>query len=253
MPAQRQRRLLVVYLLTLRKILAQSDGRDKLVKVVQYFGKVLIWTHLHKPAFADSASASRVKAIVSNFSTWRKIGRLGHALEPWAELNALDLSFNSLTVFDARLKALSIINNSISLANDCVDDVICLAKIGAIDKSYAKKLEWTSSIMWYSTIFLDLHDNVQALLATTSKIRDFSATKMNDDEFETRDLERGTQALLQKRFMTTVNIAKLSLDFVFCTVDVFEPKRISDGWQAIPGFLSGLLGTYKWIVKASSS
>jgi hypothetical protein len=103
-------------------------------------------------------------ALASQFSNTRKILRLAHGVEPYLELKELiqEGPLPSLGLLmgqgtskvalqawpDRTLHCLAFINAAVSLVNDVVDDVICLAKIGAIDKSWSKRLDLPSCQLW---------------------------------------------------------------------------------------------------------
>jgi hypothetical protein len=217
----------LVKILVLRKILLLTDGRDKLMKVMQYGSKILLW----KVFIAETTPKQRLGSLANQLSTTRKLIRLGHCLEPFADSIQIlkDKNFNTT---DQKLAPL---NAALSFTNDIVDDMICLAKIGVIDKSWGSKLTPLSDRLWYSTIFIDVHANLSATRELVQK----------------RDAERSTELKLQishKIDMQYVSLVKLLADFVFCSVDVFE-LQVSPGVQHLSGFLAAILGTFKLYVK----
>lgn len=290
-----QKRKALVYLLVTQKLLAKSDGRDKIIKCIQYSGKTFLWLSVvlekYQQAKLKAITTSttsktgsgtqkktaqpapltftlRTKNVVSTFSTFRKVIRLGHAIDPGVELfedhwstvlalighqqqkDAVRLSFPQL---------LALFNCVISFINDIVDDMICLSKIGALDKKYkGPKWEKASALLWYTTIFIDGRDAFNALMENYNKERKLLSQRKsyinnNDDDKNAKaETDKQLAAVLAKRSLLYVNVSKLLCDGVFCTVDVFEPKDISDGWQAVSGLISGILGAYKHWVKASA-
>ncbi|KAI8902011.1 peroxisomal biogenesis factor 11-domain-containing protein [Globomyces pollinis-pini] len=216
-------------ILVFRKLLLLNDGRDKLLKVAQYTCKVLLWIYLT----SKSENQSKAKLIASHFSLVRKCIRLGHALEPFHE--CLEISKNPS--FKTLQEKLAPLNCMIGIANDIADDIICLSKLGAIDKSWVKKMTPYSDRLWYTSIFFDIHSN---LCDTQEHIAAYE---------NARDPEKKYKAQ-QKIFMGRVSLIKLLADFVFCSIDVFEMgDRVSDGWQAVTGLTTAVLGTYKLYVK----
>ena len=69
----------------LRRLLVHSDGRDKYLKVIQYFGKVILWLHVNKNKSKYPKLYPRLTAMNSQFSNTRKIIRLAHFLEPYSD------------------------------------------------------------------------------------------------------------------------------------------------------------------------
>jgi hypothetical protein len=148
--------------------------------VVQYFCKlVLLYAFVHPqnkirfPAIRD-----RLSHLVGAFSTARKIIRLGHAVEPYADLHPIlaATSFRSLLTGGPRRviptdNILSTLNNTLSVLNDCSDDVVCLSKIGVLDKTTGKRFEPISNWLWLTCIALDLYAGMQEVSRIVSKIK----------------------------------------------------------------------------------
>lgn len=248
-------RITTLQLSILKKVLAKTDGRDKLVKVVQYSGKLLLWLVLTKERAVANPNLYadlrlKVSNLASSFSTFRKIVRLLHAVEPisdYMELAEDDAKrkgsfLSELSFREALDRLLAYANALIGVANDIVDDVICLSKIGVLDKTLAKRYEYTSSVLWYSSILIDLYDNLSGHYNLYSKHLQAIDGPGKDEAL--------AATILEKRRMSAVNTLKLLADFVFCTVDILEPKEVSDGYQILAGLLSGGIGLYKHWLKA---
>jgi hypothetical protein len=219
----------LVRVLVIRKILLLNDGRDKILKVAQYSAKVLLWLVLME----KSVNQTRAKQIATHFSIVRKVIRLGHFLEPFSE--GLDIAKEPH--FETTAQKLAPLNVLIGIANDISDDIICLSKLGVLEKGWTERMTPYSDRLWYSSIFIDLHSN----WTETNKL-----IQKYDQESSIEQKEK----LAQKIFMARISLIKLLADFVFCTVDVFElGERVSPGWQNLSGLLAALLGTYKLYVK----
>ena len=234
LPPQRKRAKLssflkftIVKILILRKILLLTDGRDKLMKVFQYGSKILLW----KVFIKESNSKARLGSLSAQFSLTRKILRLGHCLEPFADSVQIlkDSNYNDTAQILAPLNAV------LSFINDLVDDGICLSKIGVVDKSWTSRLTPYSDRLWYSTIFIDVHANLMGMQELLAK----------------KEAEKSAELRIQisnKIFMQQLSLVKLLADFTFCSVDVFE-LPVSPGVQHLSGFLAAILGTFKLYVK----
>lgn len=216
---------IIYQLLIWRRILLLTDGRDKLLKIAQYSSKVLLWKVLTVP---KSAAQAKAKLLVSHLSLARKIIRLAHFLEPLKD--GLDL-INEKPDFSSLAAKLAPLNVVIGILNDLSDDAICLGKMGMIDSWWIEKCTPVSDRLWYMSIFIDLHSNVLDM-------------KKLEVKYLKEEDQKAKEALKQKLLMARVSFVKLMMDFIFCTVDVFQLK-VSDGVQACAGFFAALLGTYK--------
>nr|KAJ3419475.1 hypothetical protein HK105_006907 [Polyrhizophydium stewartii] len=230
-------RSVVFRMLVFRKILLLNDGRDKVLKCFQYTAKVLLWCYLTDPKRFPLAH-DRASKIAAQFSITRKIVRLGHWLESYND--HLELAKEGLFTVDASLspaertaRLLAPLSAWIGIVNDLSDDVVCIGKMGLIDKSWVKWATPISDRCWYMSIFIDLHANVTG---TRKLLRAHAAA--------TDPAERAKIA--DKLWTQRISFAKLLADFMFCTIDVFEMgDRVSDGWQAVSGLVAALLGTCK--------
>ncbi|CAG8843803.1 8127_t:CDS:1, partial [Racocetra persica] len=104
----------------LRRLLVHSDGRDKALKIIQYFGKIILWIRDPKVSKVNyyifylcyrKKSFPRLKAMTSQFGTTRKIIRLAHFLEPF--LNLLEHFTGARNI-----PCLGVFNTSANLVND---------------------------------------------------------------------------------------------------------------------------------------
>jgi hypothetical protein len=168
----------------IQKFLKELDGRDKLMKIVQYFIKILLHYHLVK--------AKHWSTITSHFSMTRKLLRLGTAIGPMREI----------APFKSSIKDTLILSNAI--VNNISDDVFCLYKLGVFGSYLGKRSEMISAYCWFAGIFIDIKENVD----TMNKLQQLESTKKNDD----LKLEQTRQ----KIFMIEVSIIKLLMDGVFC-------------------------------------
>lgn len=212
--------------LVYRKLLLLNDGRDKIMKLTQYSAKILLWLYL----IEDSKAKTRAKAIAHHMSLVRKVIRLAHFLEPFKE--AVDL-LNEPSNFQTISEKLAPLNIVAGMLNDVSDDIICLGKLGIIDKSWIHKMTPYSDRLWYFTIFLDIQSNLEQ----SSKLKSLLKTEEKS-------------AFEQKLYMNHINLMKLLCDFVFCTIDVFQLEgKVHPSYQILSGFMAAYLGTVKLYLK----
>lgn len=96
---------------------------------------------------------------------------------------------------------------------EIMDDLYLLAKIGTINSKNTRLYERQAELAWYVAILLNI------------------SSKMDKP----------------RTHAWKIDMAKLSCDFVFCTVDVFQPK-CDPSWQIVSGLLSAVFGYYKiWL------
>ncbi|KAH6583108.1 hypothetical protein BASA61_008156 [Batrachochytrium salamandrivorans] len=146
-----------------------------------------------------------------------------------------DMSLNP-TAAEINIHRLAPLNAGIGILNDVCDDVICLSKMGLLSNlspHWIQRATTLSDRCWYTSIFVDLYTAYHA------RQKLYTALAKTTDPIQ-------HQAITDKIFMQHISIAKLSMDFVFCSVDVLKiGDQVSQGVQIIPGFLSALLGTFK--------
>ncbi|CAG8811781.1 2848_t:CDS:1, partial [Gigaspora rosea] len=209
----------------LRRLLVHSDGRDKTLKIIQYFGKIILWLQASKTpkskygrlinpitflfirdkAFLSKATP-RLKAMTSQFSTTRKIIRLAHFIEPYSDLcdycSGARRTSRSSTSYEKFVHYLGSINAFLSILNDLFDDLYCLGKIDIIDKSIAKWAEPKAIKLWFFCICLDIHETFFKIYQIKNKIK-----KANSEESEKYQ---------QKLYWLNISLTKLIMDFLFC-------------------------------------
>lgn len=146
------------FLLIIKQILATTDGRDKLFKVIQYSLKMNNWLKNSKSSVA----------LISHLSLARKMIRLLHGLDPLLELNS-----DSFLNVDA-----TTINNIFSLLSDTADDVICLGKLKVFDDKWIDMATPISDRSWFITIILDIHDLLKSIQQEPTYIKKISLVKL---------------------------------------------------------------------------
>ncbi|KAI8811927.1 peroxisomal biogenesis factor 11 [Cladochytrium replicatum] len=257
-----------------RKILQLNDGRDKVLKVVQYTCKLL----LHH-AFIDASihPVERTQKFVSALSTSRRLVRLFHALEPIRDLQEHFSSLRTgkskpLTARQQIRRNLAIFASAIGIVNDISDDVVCFVKIGVLkNPATLARATIVSDRLWYTGIHIDVHEHLQQLydLNVTleqlqklarkerERIREELVVKDKVGEGEwvlkhaPTEYDKEIESVNGRIRMVKVGLVKLGADWVFCTYDVFGFGRLgwSERWQTASGFVAAVLGTYKLVVK----
>ncbi|KAF9277470.1 hypothetical protein BGZ68_009260 [Mortierella alpina] len=251
-----------------REISDVVDGRDKTIKVVQYFCKVFLWVFLSNPK-QYAVLAARMKALAKQFSTTRKVLRLGHFIDPMASVltlavtlranlrkNGLRRTLDKAPSQDWRntlRDRLGSLNNVLGFVQDISDDIYCLGVIGVLDRSFTDKAEPWSNRLWMVGVSIDLHENLQTIRDVRRQIKavEQNLTLGGSDEDEEAWRAQYTK-LSTKLHWLQVTTVKLGGDFLFCGYDNLH-CTFSDGFQAVSGFISGLAGAYKYVGKIMES
>ncbi|KAH8555381.1 peroxisomal biogenesis factor 11 [Umbelopsis sp. PMI_123] len=266
----------------LRKVLTLTDGRDKALKLIQYFIKIILHHGFIEKKRSMHASLS---ALASNFSTTRKIIRLGHIIEPAAEL--YNIAYTSPRKFPVTTKEkvdsfLRIMSLVFGIGNDLADDIYCLSKINVMPATWAKKAEPWSYRCWFTAILIDTQHMIRDIMAQQQKMKQwkikylhlaYPQTPSNDtyknndpssiptlklqdqlswiDQNDQQNLVQEWTAMQEKLFWLQVSLIKTLMDGGFCGYDLFQ-CQFSNGFQAWTGFISGALSAYKLWYKNST-
>ncbi|CAO3703170.1 unnamed protein product [Rhizopus stolonifer] len=202
-----------------QRFLKELDGRDKMMKTIQYLLKILMhykW-----------AQAKHWSTITSQFSMTRKVLRLGNAIGPLKEFSKKNTTRENLFLLNETV-------------NDLCDDLFCLYKLGWVNKKLGERAEVISAYCWFIGIMKDLNDNRKSLRKQQKSLaKKDEAIVLNRLEME------------KKVFVTEISIVKLFMDGVFCACDIWPPSN-SASVQAWSGFFSGLLAAYKLWIKFST-
>jgi len=194
----------------LRRLLVHSDGRDKYLKIIQYFGKIILWLHINKNKSKYPKLHSRLSAMNSQFSNTRKIIRLAHFLEPYSDFKEYVSGKRNLSStvhpYEKVVYYSGFINSIVGMFCDIFDDLYCLGKIGVLDKSVARRAEPIAIKLWFISIVLDIHEIIYRIWAINEK------TNKSKGKLSENDLEK----LKDKNYWLYVSLVKLSMDFLFC-------------------------------------
>ncbi|CAG8543203.1 8293_t:CDS:2 [Paraglomus brasilianum] len=218
----------------LRRMLLLSDGRDKTMKVVQYFTKIVFWLYLSDNKSKYPTLHARGSALTSQFSTTRKIIRLFHFLEPYTDFREYVIGARFLNPksppYGKVAHYLGFVNSVAGMGNDILDDLYCLGKIGILSKETARRVEPIAIAVWFVTIWLDIHELLWNVWQLKKKM---ARAKGRCSEEECKKME-------EKMFWLKHGLLKMLADLSFCGYDFFE-CTFSEGFQTITGFASGAL------------
>jgi len=171
-----------------------TEGRDKLVKLLQYTSRLIL--------LLSSRPSKRLKPFISQMSMTRKVLKLGHGIFPYNEL-----------VFDGCSTQYDLFRVLVEFVNDFWDDVYCLCRIGVFRSPRLQSLSETwANRAWMMSILIDLNglSHKRAVLArrldSTRTTQHLSVPASEDPQ----------QILKVDAFWTDLSIIKLLADFGFC-------------------------------------
>lgn len=200
-----------------------------MIKVIQYFAKVFLWLFLSNPV-QYKLLATRMKALAKQFSTTRKVLRLGHFIDPMASVLTMAVTLrtslrhhglrktldkeSSETWRDTARDRLGHLNNVLGFCQDIVDDIYCLGVIGVLDRSFTDKAEPWSNALWLVGVSIDLHENFQTIRDVKQQIKALEEKRSSDDDEE--KIRTQHTKLTTKLHWLQVSTVKLGGDFMFC-------------------------------------
>lgn len=267
----------------------QKDGKDKIIKMIQYTGRVILWidaekylrkilipqgtttkdgknsrAQLTRLAVLYLLAVKWARAIVPQFSMFRKIMRFGNWMEPihhflhvpWASRKLLAGALLSRHTLDAALE----------LYNAAFDDIYLFCKFGLF-KDRPALGPWAdmhANYSWLAAIFLAMYSEYRNLWTQQSQFTKISeeqelyaSSEDDDSPGEADEKMREKQEIVkyqlavekfkivQKRKISVLNFVKLMCDFVFCTIEVLEMHHVNPIIPTGTGLVSGTIGYYK--------
>ncbi|KAJ3177786.1 hypothetical protein HDU87_004308 [Geranomyces variabilis] len=236
----------LLHTLIIRRVLLLTDGRDKIMKCIQYFLKTVLWAELLTAKGAHPRLHNAAKQTVSHFSTARKIMRLLYWLNSLDELVSLSSPGEhpgpNATRTQVVRHRLAVLNAILGIVNGWADDVVVAGKMGIIEKPLYNTATVLADRLWWVTVIIDLHENYHAGRDLGRKLA--SARK---EAALAGGSQQKVAEIQAKASLHRVSLVKLLADFMFCSIDVFQlgDRGISDGWQAVSGLTAACLGTYK--------
>ncbi|KAI8066461.1 hypothetical protein BC940DRAFT_302932 [Gongronella butleri] len=167
--------------------------------------------------YYQRVDAKRWSGMVSQFSQTRKLLRVGHWLGTVRDMQTTHGLWQWAVLWN-------------TMGNEVADDIYCFYKMGTVDAKLGKRAEKVAIYCWFIGIWIDLHKSCLAL----------QSIRGNDEQTQ------------QKRLIARVSCAKLIMDGIFCSCDIWEPKH-SAAIQAWAGFVSGCLSGFKLWRKINAS
>jgi hypothetical protein len=172
----------------LSRILMELDGRDKTMKMTQYFIKLLLHYHI--------VYAKHWSLVTNHLSITRKLLRVGNVVHSYHTI----VDHNPLSIYDAVILCNTILNQ-------ISDDIFCFYKLDLIDGYWGLRAELLALYCWLTKSIIDIWE------ITKSRRIEQSNDKAND--------------LMGKKFFENILLIKLFMDVVFCgkSLDIYLQKK----------------------------
>lgn len=225
--------------------LAKRDGIDKLVKTFQYVGKLAHYNLQHK----NPSLAGRFKNLEVAAGLSRKAFRTGRSLT----------GFNALrrtTYPDRTLQVLAILGNGGEMVYWFFDHFLWLARVGALDNQYARRLSYISAFgEGFGYIFFMTADLIlirRGLEAEGKYERQLlQLLKVENQETErisvqVKNIKAAISAIRMQRIMSVMSIIANLSDLFIALADVDPNPFVSHTVTlGISGLASAWAGWYR--------
>jgi len=229
---------LVSVLDSLVKLLAQTAGKDKIAKLLQYGGKLVNAWALSR---AQTELAAKAKRIESAAGSARKVFRLGNELAEVQKIRAL----LKTSPIGNPLATLSLAR-SVGMYWYWVFDHLVWAANSGLAKIDGPKYAYYGSLAWcvglISTILID----IQAFKSNSYKEKALRVEQWNSGVKEGRPavVSNEMKTVLAKKNEILLNCVKNLAD-LFIAATLIRLVELSQGKIGILGLISGFIGTYQ--------
>lgn len=221
---------------SLVKLLAQTAGKDKIAKLLQYGGKLVNAWAL---ARAQTDLATKAKKIESAAGAARKVFRLGNELAEVQKIRAL----LKTSPIGNPMAALSLARSVGMYWYWLFDHLVWaantgLAKIDGPKYAYYGSLAWCVGLI--STILID----IQAFKSNANKEKALRVEQWNSGVKDKAVTSPEMKSVLAKKNEILLNCVKNLAD-LFIAATLIRLVELSQGKIGVLGLISGLIGTYQ--------
>ncbi|GHJ85879.1 hypothetical protein NliqN6_2281 [Naganishia liquefaciens] len=218
----------------LSKVVDSSNGRDKVLKSLQYAAKSYIWLFitlrrslvLPLDAQIIPSHIQRLSSATSSISLARKCLRLFGPIPPF-----------NLLIQETPLPPSAFFNCILAFLTACADDVVCLSKLGLISKRTGEWADKWANRFWLLKALADLL-KLSILRAIFPRRRPINPSPSPEELIR---LEKEKQEIWTAR--------KLMCDIVHAGYNVFRLRRGKEPIQTFTGLAAGLISTSQLLKK----
>ncbi|KAF8897369.1 hypothetical protein BD779DRAFT_1667359 [Infundibulicybe gibba] len=257
-----------------REMFLTSNGRDKAFKLIQYSIRVYLVFHtsltgsrlLRRPARPpwEVELLKRLQSTASGFSLTRKLLILFNWLAPLTAIMAQQtVPFSAEQSTETSKKTVRPFLHTVlyapppvllELVNAVADDIATYARLGLIGKRTGERAMRFADWCWMLSTLVGLVENgverqmignlqheVENRLYSESMTGATAKSKPKISKIDEKELSR-----LQKQdYWLQVTRAKLVMDLIFVSYDIFKIKRAKDTVKAFTGLAAAILSSAK--------
>ncbi|TFK76074.1 hypothetical protein BDN72DRAFT_831517 [Pluteus cervinus] len=253
-----------------KEMILTSNGRDKAFKLIQYALRVYLLFHnavtfrrLKRTAF-ELDILKRIHSAVDGLSFSRKTLLLFNWLAPLTTVLAQQsVPFSSEHNKRASQKTVRPFLHALlyapppvllELVNAIADDVATLAKLGLLSKKTGDRAGRFADWCWMLSTAVGLVENglerqINTGLQTQLENRLYSESmtgvteksKSRSSKFDEKELEK----LQRKDYWLQITRAKLVMDLIFVSYDIFRINRLREPIKAFTGLAAAILSSAK--------
>ncbi|EAU84269.2 hypothetical protein CC1G_01265 [Coprinopsis cinerea okayama7 len=255
-----------------KEMILTSNGRDKAFKLIQYSIKVYLLFHgsiarnrvLRRPKGIQLDLVKRLSDTASGLSFTRKCLLLFNWLHPLSAIRAQQATpFASESSSKSSPKPQTLLHAALyapppvllELLNAVADDLSTLSLLGLFGKKFGDRAGKFSDWCWFLSTLVGLVENgverqmitslqaeVEGRMYNESMANGASAkSKPKVSKIDEKELSR----LQRQDYWLQVTRAKLAMDLIFVSYDIFDLKRGRNSVKAFAGLTSAILSSAK--------
>lgn len=255
-----------------KEIILTSNGRDKALKLIQYSIRVYLLFHLSISSTAllkrprarfNLGLAKRLTETASGLSLARKCLLLFNWLHPLSAIRAQQQESFGSSSSPKKLQPKSFIHTALyapppvllELMNAVSDDVSTLAQLGFFGKKLGDRAGKFSDWCWFMATLVGLVENgVERQMITSLQAevegRMFNESMANGASAKSKPRvskldEKELSRLRRQNYWLQMTQAKLVMDLIFVSYDIFDLKRGRTSIKAFTGLASAVLSSMK--------
>ncbi|KAK0206248.1 hypothetical protein DFS33DRAFT_1381369 [Desarmillaria ectypa] len=263
-----------------REMILTSNGRDKAFKLIQY--SIRMYLYFHKSFTGrllrnktrspwEQGLVKRLESTVSGFSFSRKLLLLFNWLSPLTAIMAQNSAPVPFSASSSKAKPSRPLLHAIlhapppvllELVNAFADDIYALSLIGLLGKRTGERAGKFADWCWLLSTLVGLVENgverqmigglqseVESRLYKESMSGATAKSKPKMSKIDEKELER-----LQKQdYWLQITRAKLAMDLIFVSYDLFHFKRGREPVKTFTGFMAAILSSAKLLDRHKNS
>ncbi|KAL0949629.1 hypothetical protein HGRIS_009674 [Hohenbuehelia grisea] len=250
-----------------REMVLTSNGRDKAFKLIQYSIRVYLFFHTGVTASRwlkgntrppwEEELVKRLRSAMSGFSFSRKLLLLFNWLAPLTSIMAQQTESLSSSR-DKKLSPKPFLHAALyapppvllELVNAFADDLATLARLGLVGKRTGERAERFSDWCWFFSTLAGLVENnlersvvgnlqqeIESRLYSESMGGATAKSQGSGSKHDHKELSR----LQTKDYWLQISRAKLVMDLIFVSYDLFRLRRAKEPVRAFAGLTAAIL------------